>query len=150
MPWSIFSSFDSLGNSVDIGNLLNGSGTFKKYYSNKKLKKIEEYSNGKYWNTIYYYSITGDSLNIGSIRDGTGDILEYFDTGNIKSKTSFKGGIRNGIYIEYNEKGIKILSGNYLDGYEEGDWELFDERGKLMAVYEYKHGNFISISDFEH
>ncbi|QLH47727.1 MAG: hypothetical protein HWD58_20230 [Bacteroidota bacterium] len=58
VPWTIYGAYDSLGNAIDIGNLLNGTGTIRKFYSNGKLMKIEQYNDGKYWNTLLLYSIS--------------------------------------------------------------------------------------------
>ena len=146
-PWTIFCAFDSLGNKLDIGNIVQGTGTYKHYNSNGQLQRIEEYSNGRYWNIITYYSIKGESLFPGSLKNGEGEAIEYSENGRVKSRTKYSNGIKNGEYSRYYENGKIELKGSYVNGLEDGDWIYFAENEKRSSTYHYKMGLLQGISD---
>ncbi|KXX70886.1 hypothetical protein AVL50_10970 [Flammeovirga sp. SJP92] len=139
-PWTIFCVYDSLGNSIDFGNIRNGNGTLKLYHNTGELYKIEEYKNGLYWNTKKVYAIRKKKLNKGSIKNGNGEVINYYMDGSIKSKTSFEKGLKNGVFISYYRNGEVNEIGVYINNKKHNEWEKYDENGDLETKYLYENG----------
>ncbi|ANQ48588.2 hypothetical protein MY04_1211 [Flammeovirga sp. MY04] len=144
-PWTVFCVYDSLGNSIDFGNLKNGSGTLKLYHDNGELYKVEEYREGLYWNTKKVYSAMKLKLNKGSIKNGDGEVIDYYMDGSIKSKTSFEKGLKNGVYISYHKNGEVKEIGVYFNNKKHNEWEHYSESGNLESSYLYQNGKVREI-----
>jgi len=115
----------------------------KKYYPNEKLSSEviikDRRKNGiaSYFSQegILQYKINYNNNNIIYQED-------YFENGVLKSKKSYKYGVINGAYEEYNEDGIKIKEGTRKDTYKEGVWKIYEgKKGRLSCEITYKNDN---------
>lgn len=80
-----------------------------------------------------------------------GDYVEYYLNKNLKEQGQFKGGLKDGIWKSWNEKGVLIELYSWVDGMRSGKFELFDGDGKLKQTGYYKsnmlHGKIIIYAD---
>ena len=53
----------------------------------------------------------------------------FYSTGNLRRSESFKNGIPEGELKELSDSGSVIITGNYLDGEEDGEW-FYDVNGE--------------------
>ncbi|MDR2868503.1 MAG: hypothetical protein LBV46_03065 [Bacteroidales bacterium] len=67
-----------------------------------------------------------------------GDVKTYYDNENVCNITPYIDGKRNGKYIGYYYGNIIASQGVYHQDLKEGDWEFYDETGKLRKVVNYK------------
>ena len=71
----------------------------------------------------------------------TGVWTIYDDLGTLMEKITFENDEKNGLYELYNDEGNTIvISGNYVNGKEEGAWKEFSNKGKLKKEINYKEG----------
>ncbi len=49
-------------------------------------------------------------------------------------------GEKTGLWITFHPNEVKKLEGNYVNGQRNGIWKEYDEKGKLLNIYEYKDG----------
>jgi len=71
-----------------------------------------------YWNGVKF---TGIGYEIGTDRI-------------IYRETSYKNGVQNGIYQEFDSKGTLIEKGYFKDGYAYGIWKKWNEAGQLISL----------------
>lgn len=64
----------------------------------------------------------------------------YFEDGSLQEIRSYKNNLMDGLWITYNEKGVKIAEANYVKGKKNGTWKVWDEQGILRVEMSYKHG----------
>lgn len=86
----------------------------------------------------------------------------YYENGNVKIVGTFKKGLPDGVFRQYDEKGnldsAKVYSGGKLlrqgkmddQGREQGEWKEFYENGKLRAIGNYVDGKREGIWKFSH
>lgn len=48
------------------------------------------------------------------------------------SETEYKDGLRHGKYVEYNEKRVKVLEGDFRYGEKVGEWIEYDDHGNEL------------------
>lgn len=90
-----------------------------------------------------YYTRNGGH----QVVNGEGAIKDTFYSGNPKLQTTYKNGLKNGVYIEWNANGSKKLEGEYLDGEMSGNWVYYflNSRGvhqRVSYLEGQKHGPF--------
>ena len=64
----------------------------------------------------------------------------YFENGKISTTFSYTDGLLNGPITINDDKGVKIVEGNYRNGKEDGKWIFYDENGKVKKTEEYELG----------
>jgi uncharacterized protein len=63
-----------------------------------------------------------------------GKQLTYFPNGKIKTLTYFKFNVPDSLFKEYDESGKLLLSGNYILGSPDGNWEYFYPDGTPKSI----------------
>lgn len=63
-----------------------------------------------------------------------GKSIRFDDNGYISHIFTFKCGTLDGEFIDYHPNGICAIKGNFKNGDESGEWQYFDERGKLIQT----------------
>ena len=114
-------------------------GYFKEYAENGDLLSVEKYINGK-------KQLEAQEVKKLDLKN------EYYPDGKIKSSGTFRNGLPEGIFREYNPTGQVIKSLVYSegtvtgegiiedDGVRNGHWKDYYADGKLKAEGEYKDG----------
>ena len=150
------------------GEYLNGkiNGKGKEYYSNGKLLFEGEYYNNymngkgkKYYNNgnlmfegefLHSNKINGYFYNFKSeketeIINGAGKVKEYdVYNGKLTFEGNYKNGLRwNGIIKEYNEQGIIIFEGVYINGEKEGNKIYYYDNGNIKSIHNYKNWGIV-------
>lgn len=113
-------------------------GEWKHFYEDGSLKSYGSYSNDKpIGNWKYFYpdgkvESEGAYTNKGNLN---GLWKWYYEDGSIRRIENYFDGLQDGEYIEYNEKGEIIVSGNYEMGLEEGKWSFVGDNFKETGEY---------------
>jgi len=123
------------------------SGEWKAYYNTGELSTITNYSEGTLSGIYEEYNRNGKKT-MQYIYD-EGDIVEYkfFNKdGNILKSSEIEKGIISleGFYFN----GNKMLNGDYVKGYRNGNWEFYNIYGCLLSREEYENKEIISSKDF--
>lgn len=154
------------GQSVAVPSTLSPQNTPRKVIQLRANKEVRDTN----YITIFNYYLEGlkveSEVNPDSFT-GTFDTA-FFDTGKVKSITEYKnvilkdtlisygGGLDNdslvydiyqkrkylkhGVYIEFNKKGRRIISGFYRKGEKSELWTFYDKRGRIIKKEEWKNG----------
>lgn len=113
-----------------------------------KIKEKLTYKKGKLLGKYEKYNIYGILIEEGNLNNGErdGHIILYDDNGNKKEEFKIKKNIKNGDFIEYNQKGFVIKKGFYKKDKLNGKISFF-QNGILEKEYNYtngiKDGNYI-------
>ena len=119
----------------------NKQGDWKEYYTDGTLRSVGSYTKGKaVGNWKYYFENVkleseGKFTKTGLL-DGTW--RWYFEDGSIRRVQSYIAGMEDGEYEEHDETARQIVKGQFVEGYEEGDW-VFDF-GNYRELGSYKGG----------
>lgn len=120
------------------------TGVWKKYYSNKRIRYIGEFKNGKEIGTFKFYDITTSDYPVATKRfyndSDSVEVKHFFLDGKLNSLGMMYGKDRVGKWVYYYKDG-KILSEEfYVDGKLSGNVKIFYKNGKLTENTEYKNG----------
>lgn len=63
-----------------------------------------------------------------------------FENGKVSTAFSYLNGQLNGPIIINDEKGVKVVEGNYVNGKEDGKWVFYDNTGKVKKEEVYNMG----------
>lgn len=111
------------------------------YYPSGEVRAEGEYVDGyKVGKWVYYYK-SGIVEETGSYSKSglpTGDWKWYYENKQLLREETFRNGKENGWMIEYNDTGMVIAKGEYVDGREEGEW--FYEVGDHKEIGNYEYG----------
>ena len=79
-----------------------------------------------YWLRKIYYNDTAEGIiaSIGKCRDA-------------------KGQIKEGAFVYYYKNGAKKREGNYVNNFKEGEWNEWNESGKLSDINHYRKGKMV-------
>lgn len=69
-----------------------------------------------------------------------GKVSIWYRTGFLKETRMFSAGLRNGLWISYNEKGVKTGEASYKEDQKDGPWRIWDENGTLRYEMLYRKG----------
>ncbi len=142
-----------------------GFGSYKEFYSNKKLSlegTYKDYKQVGLWKYYFetgiisskeYYNSAGEKDSIFSYNEGgklTGEYRwknnqkngvwrEYSSLGAIQKTETYKNGIFNGTRINY-DNGIKYIESTYKEGTLDGLWKEYHTNGKPRITGNYKAG----------
>ncbi len=141
------------------------TGVWKKYYSNKRIRYIGTFVNGKEVGIFKYYDIssskhptiikdfsaTSDSAKVryfnidGKLRtkgnmvgrDRVGKWIYYFPNGNLFSEETYKNGKLEGELINYYKNGKVLETTQYVNGNKNGVSKKFSDKGVLIEEVNY-------------
>jgi len=120
----VFSNGDVVGEGI-IDDAGIKDGPWNEYYTNGALKSEGIYDEGKRIGEWKFYHPNGELEQIGSYnKDGKedGEWIWYFTTGDLLRQESYFNGMTDGYSIEYDEFGVVIAEGEYIEDYREGKW----------------------------
>jgi len=101
-------------------------GPWKEYYPNGVLKSIGTYDKGNRIGGWKFYYPNEQLEQIGFYnKDGKADgsWTWYYSTGDLLRQESYFNGMIDGFSIEYDEYGVVIAEGEYIEDYREGEWK---------------------------
>lgn len=135
-------------------------GFWKEYFlESGKLKAEGEYKNGARFGEWKFYFESGELEQKGKYLEGGlihGKWQWYYKTGSILREEEFRRGREDGFLYEYDRDGNIVTQGEYIDGYEEGEWVLrngeYKEVGKFSAGLKngiWKHYYLTDVLAFE-
>ncbi len=102
-------------------------GPWKEYYPNGVLKSIGTYHTGKRIGDWKFYYPNDQLEQIGSYnKDGKADgaWTWYYATGDLLREETYFNGMIDGFSIEYDEYGVVIAEGEYIEDEKEGKWNF--------------------------
>jgi antitoxin component YwqK of YwqJK toxin-antitoxin module len=124
-------------------------GDWKEFYRSGQLKSIGKYDKGKRIGEWKFYHPNGKIEQIGSYSaDGKeeGTWSWYFATGELLREETYYMGMIDGYSIEYDEYGVVIAEGEYIEDYREGEWKFqygdHKEEGEYLNGF--RNGKWIS------
>lgn len=94
------------------------SGDYREYWDNGQLKQQMLITDGKM----------------------DGQITLWYRTGTIQEIRMYSKGLRNGLWISYDESGAKTGEAWYKDDLKDGLWKIWDEKGVLRYEMLYRKG----------
>ncbi len=100
-------------------------GAWEEYYSDKILKAEGNYGDGKRIGEWKFYFRNGkieQTGNYNKLGKFDGVWYWYFPDEELLREESYLDGLLDGYIVEYDEEGNIILEGQYVDGYEDGQW----------------------------
>jgi antitoxin component YwqK of YwqJK toxin-antitoxin module len=142
-------------------------GEFKRYYEDKTLKSVLNFSNngmeafamlyhpngniaskGKYVNRKkegkwQFFSaeikdyLVSEDIYTGDLRNGLS--VQFYPDSTVAEKVTYKNNIRQGEWTRYYPEGAMLLKANYLNGNLEGKFESWFRDGKLEFSGQYKN-----------
>lgn len=98
--------------------------------------------NGKlYADTLREHYADGSIKFVINIVDGKKDGIGFFySTDGKKEQQSYKLGIKDGLWINWNETGVKIAEARYKNGSKNGFWHVWDTNGQKRYEMFYENG----------
>lgn len=83
------------------------------------------------------------STTVLNISEGKlqGDAKYYYANGNIKEQGAYVAGAKHGIWIRFNEAGLKVGEGEYFNGKKHGKWMVWDDNGTKRYEMSYMNGD---------
>jgi len=140
---------------ADGVTLENGArdGVWKMFFQNGGLLRAEGmYASGVKTGVWNYYHPNGQIEQSGKY-DATGRVVGrwvwYFPDGSMRREESFIKGLADGMMTEYDEAGNVIARGEYIEGWEEGEWlyQYGDNREEGRYSYGYRNGYWKSYDN---
>ena len=121
------------------------TGVWKKYYSNKRLRYVGQFKDGKEIGTFKFYSINYSRFPeaIKVFKPGTDSVTVkyFFDNGKLRTTGTFIGKKRVGEWKYFYKKGTVFSTEFYDDGKLEGNVIVyFKSNGEIAEDSEYKNG----------
>lgn len=117
------------------------------YYPNGKISARIPMKNGLYngKNTTYYPdgSVFVEKMFVNG--DFEGSYKSYYQNGKPKEVINYRNDERNGTYEAYFENGQKRKRGQFLAGYAQGEWLIYNETGKLVNTLYYDNDEIYDI-----
>jgi antitoxin component YwqK of YwqJK toxin-antitoxin module len=142
-------------------------GEFKRYYENKTLKSVLQFSsNGKEATAILYHPngniaskgkylnqkkegkwqfysemtkgyLISEDIYSGDLRNGQS--VQFYPDSTVSERLRYVNDIRQGEWIRYYPNGSILLKSNYLNGRIDGKFETWSEDGKIENSGQYKN-----------
>lgn len=142
------SKVESTGIKVSEGALMNGNknGAWISYYPNDgKIKKIENYINGKLNGPTLEFSNRGAIDTRTSYKNGVKHGLSgTYKFGRAVKETQFANGKIDGVHKEYFNNGKLQKEVHFKNDKQHGTFRQYNEEGEIIIQYEYKNGEKIS------
>ena len=122
-------------------------GKWNYWYESGKMSSEEFYTNGNpsnTWKTWYESGKQSAEINYDLKK-----AIYYYENGKKQSEGQIADDKSfNGKWIGWFESGIKSYDGNYNKGKKDGDWNWYNEKGKLITKQNYKDDILISTQKF--
>lgn len=106
------------------------------FYENGYHKREEHFEDSTLYVDNYWLPDSTQTLT-----DGNGKLYDWFEsTGQIKEMYTYQDGLKNGPFFEYNIHGVKMVSGQYVNGEKTGEWTFVYYTGDLDRKMNYDNG----------
>jgi len=120
-------------------------GTWKKYYTNNRVRYVGTFDHGKEVGTFKYYSASSSDYPIiikeFHKNENYADVQFFTTSGILESKGVMIGKKREGKWLFYHSNGKAIMSEeNYKNGKLDGVYQTFYSNGELTEITSYKNG----------
>lgn len=130
-------------------------GLWKEYYPTGELRSKGKYKDSKTIGSWKFYfpdqtvEITGAYSSKGR-KDG--EWVWFYPTGDTMIIAHYDDGELDGFYAEYDEQGVPFVKGEYVAGYEEGEWLYRNGTSEETGKYDggKKEGLWITTFDKDH
>jgi antitoxin component YwqK of YwqJK toxin-antitoxin module len=123
----VVAQYDTLGNSLDVGNFRNGKGKLFRYYPSGKLRSESLYSSADRVDSEKYYNengtLTSELYWSKGLKQGVQK--SYFDNGNPKSEINYRHDEPNGTFTSWHENGKIETQGAYKNLYGSFRYKLW-------------------------
>lgn len=98
--------------------------------------------NGKLFSdTLREYYPDGSLKFVINIVDGKKDGIGFFyDKDGKKEQQSYKLGVKDGLWVNWNEAGVKVAEARYKNGSKDGFWYVWDANGQKRYEMFYVNG----------
>lgn len=120
------------------------TGVWKKYYSNKRIRYVGRFENGKEVGTFKYYDITTSKhptiIKEFSATSDSAKVRFFNLDGKLRSKGTMVKRKRVGKWMYYFPTGKTFSEEFYVDGKLEGDLKNYYPNGKMLEHTQYKNG----------
>jgi len=144
------------------------TGIWKKYYSNKRIRYVGQFEQGKEIGVFKFYHITSsdhpitikkffknsdsvfvqfftttgriESEGFLKVRERVGNWKYFYPNGTIMSEENYERGKLDGEQLIYYPDGKVTESANYKNGFKEGVNSKYSNKGVLIEEITYKHG----------
>ncbi len=120
------------------------TGVWKKYYSNKRIRYVGQFVNGKEVGTFKYYDISTSKhptiIKEFSATSDSARVQYYTLKGKLRSEGMMLGRKRVGKWIYYFSNGKLFSEEFYKNGNLEGDLKNYYENGKVLEHVQYQNG----------
>lgn len=116
-------------------------GPWKEYYGNGAIKNTGVFNNGKRIGEWKFYHPNGQLEQVGSFnKEGKEDgiWIWFYATGSLLREDSYFNGKMDGHSVEYDEAGVVVAEGEYIEDYREGKWKF--NYGDQLSEEEYLNG----------
>lgn len=113
-----------------------------------------ELSRGEYYNGnregAWFYQV-GDFKEVGAFLSGQEDGVwnYYYKNGKIAFTGEFNEGEPKGKHVYYHKNGIKKKVGKYAGGLKHGIWKEYNSKAELIEIIQYKRGETFKINGFK-
>jgi antitoxin component YwqK of YwqJK toxin-antitoxin module len=140
-----FKLFDPTGPRIAEGLYLNGKKDGEWHYYGIDSSKVmdETYIKGlKTGEEKVYYPKTGKLFQTTNYKDGkkNGWWKQFYPDGILKTDGTYANDTLNGKSTYYHTNGKKNLEGNNIRGLRDGEFFVWDDKGKLIETLHYKMG----------
>lgn len=126
------------------------TGVWKKYYSNKRVRYVGQFENGKEVGTFKYYDITTSKyptiIKEFSAKSDSAFVQFFTLKGKLRSKGYMVGRKRVGKWMYYFSSGKTFSEESYVDGKLEGTLKNYYENGKVLEETQYHDGKKNGVS----
>jgi antitoxin component YwqK of YwqJK toxin-antitoxin module len=126
-------------------------GIVKEYHKNGKLRREDNYKDGKLDGICKTYHENGKLWIEWNYKDGklmNAICKIYYENGKLWVEWNYKDGKRNGISKEYYKNGKLKNEWNYKDGKLNGITKVYYKNGKLWSEANFKNGKVINIRTY--
>lgn len=126
------------------GGIIDDNGYFqddwKEYYADGTLRCEGRFRKGRKHGQWNYYYPNGALEQTGEFAGGRyeGRWTWYYPDGSVRLQQEYHRGLPDGLTEEYDENGVRIVCGRYVEGLEEGEWVYM--RGEERTEGRYKDG----------
>ncbi len=83
------------------------------------------------------------------VNSNTVKVVWYHENGEVRETGYFLNGDKNGVWEQFNEKGVKISEANFSAGVKDGNWSVWNDQGALTYYMLYENGKRILTTQWD-
>jgi len=139
--------FDEWGKKVAEGNYVDEKKAGRWIYFTENRKVADEnFVDGVKQGVSRKYYVTGELLETSDWKDGKqeGNYRVFFKNGGPFLECKMSDNKRNGLCLSYFQNNKVELEAHYRAGLRHGDWNYYDETGKLVYTLKYDSGKLLN------